>query len=177
MRPATIRGGVLLVAALAGCSSPGIQDYAANQPVLDLAQYFTGKTHAWGMFQDRNGKVVKRFTVEITGTHRNNELVLDEQFTYSDGQHQQRQWHLTRQDNGHWRGRAADVVGEAQGETAGNALHWQYTLQLPVDQHVYNVQFDDWMFLIDRRSMLNRASMSKLGIHLGDITLYFHKEE
>jgi hypothetical protein len=38
------------------------------QPALDLAEYFNGTTDAWGMFQRRNGEVVKRFHVEITGT-------------------------------------------------------------------------------------------------------------
>jgi hypothetical protein len=38
------------------------------------------------------------------------------------------------------------------------------------------VQFDDWMFLVDERVMLNRASMSKFGVHLGDVLLSFEKK-
>ena len=59
------------------------------------------------------------------------------------------------------------------GAAAGNALNWQYTLRLPVDDKVFEVQFDDWMFLIDERTMLNRAVMSKFGIRLGEVTLSF----
>jgi hypothetical protein len=55
-------------------------------------------------------------------------------------------------------GRADDVVGEAQGEAAGNALRWRYVLALPVDGRVWNVDFDDWMFLIDDKVMLNRSA-------------------
>jgi hypothetical protein len=67
-------------------------------------------------------------------------------------------------------------VGEAQGQAAGNALNWAYTLRLPVDGKVYEVQFDDWMYLVDERVMLNKARMSKFGIFLGEVTLSFTKK-
>lgn len=68
-----------------------------------------------------------------------------------------------------------DVVGEAVGEVAGNALRWRYVLALPVDGKVYHVDFDDWMFLVGDKVMLNRSSMSKWGFHLGEVTLSFVK--
>ena len=82
-------------------------------------------------------------------------------------------WTITRFDEAHYVGRADDVVGEAQGEAAGNALRWRYVLALPVEGKVWNVDLDDWMFLINDKVMLNRSAMSKFGIHLGDITLSF----
>ena len=72
-------------------------------------------------------------------------------------------------------GEEGERFGEALGEVAGNALRWRYVLALPVDGKVYNVDFDDWMFLVDERVMLNRAAMSKFGIHLGEVTLAFTK--
>ena len=65
------------------------------------------------------------------------------------------------------------MAGEARGEVAGNAFNWQYTLKLPVDGRVYEVQFDDWMYLMDEKIMLNRAVMSKFGITLGQVMLTF----
>jgi hypothetical protein len=44
-----------------------------------------------------------------------------------------------------------------------------------VDGTVLNVQMDDWMYLMNDRVMLNKARMTKLGIHLGDVTLSFTK--
>jgi hypothetical protein len=67
------------------------------------------------------------------------------------------------------------VVGEAIGKVGGNSLRWQYVLALPVDGKVYNVNFDDWMYLMDERVMLNRAVMSKFGFRLGEVTLSFTK--
>ena len=68
-----------------------------------------------------------------------------------------------------------DVVGAARGEQKGNAFRWGYTLLLPVDGKTYEVQFDDWMYLMDNRVMLNKAEMSKFGIRLGEVTLSFVK--
>jgi hypothetical protein len=45
-----------------------------------------------------------------------------------------------------------------------------------VDGKVYEVHFDDWMYLMDDKLMLNKAAMSKFGIHLGEVTLSFYKK-
>ena len=162
-------------ALIAGCASPVPADYAAERPLLDLKTYFNGPLTAHGIFTDRSGKVVRRFTVAMTGTWNGNQGVLDEQFSYSDGSKQTRVWRLTDLGNGRYEGRADDVVGVAQGQAAGNALNWRYTLALPVDGKVWEVQFDDWMYLMDDRVMLNKAAMSKFGVHLGEVTLSFNR--
>jgi hypothetical protein len=162
--------------ALAGCASaPSPADYAAEQPVLDLKRYFDGELVAHGIFTDRGGKVARRFVVQMTGRWNGNQGELDERFTYSDGKTERRVWRLTDLGNGRWEGRADDVVGVAQGVSAGNALNWRYTLALPVDGRVWEVQFDDWMYLVDEKVMLNKAVMSKFGIRLGEVTLSFTK--
>ena len=164
------------LAVLTGCASaPTPADYAAEKPVLDLKTYFAGELVAHGLFTDRAGKVTRRFTVLITGTWNGNSGTLDERFTYSDGKTERRVWKLTDEGRGRWTGRADDVVGVAEGQAAGNALNWRYTLSLPVDGKVYEVQFNDWMYLMDDQVMLNKAVMSKFGIRLGEVTLSFRK--
>jgi len=160
---------------LASCAAPDVTHYAKVQPKLDLVTYFSGTTDAWGMFQQRNGEVTKRFHVEIIGTQKDGKLILDEHFVYDDGTKQQRIWTFVKSADGLWHGTAADVVGEAIGQVSGNTLHWQYTLLLPVDNDSYQMRFDDWMYLMDDQSMMNRASMSKFGIEFGQITLFFKK--
>jgi hypothetical protein len=164
------------LAALVGCASPTPADYAAEKPLLDLKTYFNGELVAHGIFTDRSGKVARRFTVQMTGTWQGRNGTLDERFTYSDGKTERRVWRLQDEGNGRWTGRADDVVGVAEGQSAGNALNWRYTLALPVDGKVYEVQFDDWMYLMDDRVMLNKAEMSKFGIRLGEVTLSFYKK-
>ena len=164
---------------LASCSSPQVSQYASEKPTLDLSEYFSGTIDAYGIFTDRSGEVKKRFTVLIkaswTTVDGKKVGTLDESFDYSDGTKQKRIWTLTEQSPGQYIGRADDVVGDAQGQSAGNALNWTYTLALPVDGTIYNVQFNDWMYLVTPKIMLNKAKMSKFGIDLGEVTLSFYK--
>ena len=163
-------------ALMVGCAAPVPADYAAERPSLDLKTYFNGEFVAHGLFTDRQGKVARRFVVQMTGTWQGNQGTLDERFTYSDGKTERRVWRLTDLGGGRWSGRADDVLGEAVGVAAGNALNWRYTLKLPVDGKDYEVQFDDWMYLMDERVMLNKAVMSKFGVRLGEVTLSFYKK-
>lgn len=168
---------------LAGCASPTLADYANEKPRLDLRRFFSGRVDAHGIFTDRSGKVVKRFTVVMncswSGAPGQEVGVLDEDFTYSDGSRQKRVWTLRRQPGqdgqGRYAGTAADVVGEANGEERGNAFYWGYYLNLEVDGRTVVVRFDDWMYLMDEHVMLNRAAMSKWGVNLGEVTLAFTK--
>lgn len=164
-----------ILAGLAGCAAPTPTDYAAEKPVLDLKRYFDGTVTAHGIFTDRSGKVVRRFTVLMKCQWTGDDGVLDEAFTYSDGKTDRRVWKLKKLPDGRYTGTADDVIGTAQGLAAGNAFQWKYTLRLPVDGKEYEVQFDDWMYLVDERVMLNKAVMSKFGIRLGEVTLAFHK--
>jgi hypothetical protein len=162
--------------ALAGCATPDVADYRAEKPSLDIQRYFNGRVKAWGMFTDRSGKVVRRFSVVMQCTWKGDEGVLDEDFTYSDGTKQRRVWRIRKEAEGRYTGRADDVVGEAIGQAAGNALRWNYTLALPVDGRVWNVQMDDWMYLMDDDTLVNRTVMSKFGIELGQVTLFFSRK-
>jgi hypothetical protein len=167
-------GVLVVVSALqAGCAHVEPAAYQAEKPELDLRRYFDGELDAWGMFQDRAGTVRKRFTVRILARWNGDVGTLDEQFTYTDGSTQRRVWTVRRQPDGSYRGTAADVVGEAVATVAGNAMRWRYVMALPVDGRTYHVDFDDWMYLIDDRVMLNRSTMSKFGVRLGEVTLSF----
>lgn len=171
----TLLASLALALGVAGCSSVEVSQYRNEQPQLDLRTYFNGTVDAWGMFQGRDGGVVRRFKAVIEGKWQGDTGVLDERFEWNDGTTSRRVWTLRRQADGNYRGTADDVVGEAIGELSGNALRWRYVLALPVDGKVYHVDLDDWMFLMGDGVMLNRAAMSKWGVHLGDITLSFTK--
>ena len=173
IRKALAAAAVLSV--LVGCGSQQINDYAQEKPALELRDYFNGTLDAYGVFTDRSGKVVKRFTVVMKCTWTGDDGVLDEDFVYSDGTKQKRIWRLKRLGNGKYSGVADDVVGTASGEQRGNAFNWTYTMALPVDGKVYEVQFDDWMYLMTDKVMLNKATMSKFGWRLGEVTLSFTK--
>ena len=159
---------------LSGCASVTIADYKDDKPKLDLATYFNGKVDGWGMVQDRSGKVTRRFTVEIDCVWRGNEGVLDESFVWSDGKLEKRIWKITKQGD-NYIGTAGDIVGEAIGVASGPALPWRYVLDLPVDNTTYKVNMDDWMYLIDDKTLSNRTVMTKFGVQLAEITIFFRK--
>jgi hypothetical protein len=171
--------GLLLALSVLACSSPTVKQYSQEAPKLDLSEYFNGTIDAYGIFTDRSGNVQKRFTVLMVAkwsvVDGKKTGVLDESFEYSDGTKQKRIWTLVETSPGRFIGTADDVIGEAVGESAGNALNWAYTLALPVDQSIYHVQFDDWMYLVTPKVMINKAKMSKFGINLGEVTLSFYK--
>jgi len=164
-----------LVVVLSGCAGVDVTQYQTERPELRLEEYFNGTLDAWGMFQKRDGTVVRRFKVVIDARWEGDSGVLDENFTYSDGTRQRRVWKITRTGDDTYSGRADDVVGIAKGRVSGNSLQWVYTMSLPVDGKVYEVQFDDWMYLQEDGVMLNRSVMKKFGFRLGEVTLFFKK--
>lgn len=164
------------VLGLTGCAGVSPEVYRDQQPTLDLVTYFNGPLTAWGYFADRSGEVKRRFTVKMTGVWTGNEGVLTENFDWSDGEKSQRIWRITKLDAHRYIGRADDVKGEATGTAYGNALQWKYTLLLPVDGKTYEVQFDDWMILMDDTTMLNKSEMRKFGFKLGEIVISFRKD-
>lgn len=166
---------LLSVLFLSACAMDDLSRYQQTKPALDLEKFFVGTVDASGMFQKYNGEVVRRMQVVITGKMEDGKLVLDEQFRYDDGKTEQRIWRLQKQADGSWRGQAADVKGEAFGQISGNTLNWRYTLLLPVDGKVYEMALDDWMYLLDENTMMNRASMRKFGLEVGQVTLFFKR--
>ncbi|MGA8514416.1 MAG: DUF3833 domain-containing protein [Burkholderiaceae bacterium] len=162
--------------ALCACAgAPQISDYAAEKPQFDLKSYFNGKVDGWGIFTDRNGKVVRRFLVAMNCTWNGDDGILDEDFTYSDGTRQKRIWRMKKLPDGRYQGRADDVVGLGEGRQMGNAFRWGYTLMLPVDGKTYEVQFDDWMYQMDDKVVINKATMRKFGFTLGELVVNFQK--
>ncbi|MGB5763043.1 MAG: DUF3833 domain-containing protein [Sedimenticolaceae bacterium] len=164
---------ILFLVPLGGCSVMQPKDFDGTLPHFDLFAYFEGETRAWGIFQDRSGNLKRQFTVDIRGEVEGEELTLTEDFAYADGEVQQRIWRIRRLDAHRYEGRADDVVGTATGLAYGNALNWRYTLRLPFRGSELEVKFDDWMFLQGDDVLVNRATVSKFGFTVGEVTLFF----
>lgn len=165
----------LLVSSTYGCANMKINDFSKLEPEFRLETYFAGKTRAYGLFEDRFGRVQRQFVVDITGTWDGDVLTLDEDFRYSDGEVEKRIWQVRRTGPNSYAGSAENVVGEARGERAGNAFNWQYDFNLKVGDGRWQVHFDDWMFLQPDGVMLNKATVSRWGIKLGTVFLSFRR--
>lgn len=164
-----------IIALLVGCTNMNVTDFKSGKPRLVLEEYFAGQTIAAGIFQDRFGTVRRQFVVEIDGDWDGETLTMVEDFSYSDGETEQRIWKLTKLDEHRYEGTAEGVVGKASGEARGNAFNWIYTFDLKVGDSTWRVDFDDWMFLQPGGVLINKATVSKWGVTIGEVTLAFHK--
>ena len=162
---------VLLITA---CSTP-LSYYSKSTPELKMEEFYNGRLTAYGMVQNRGGKVLRRFRVDMLGTWQGNKGTLQESFYYDDGEQEQRTWYLEKLPDGQYRGAADDVVKPALGETSGYALNWRYTLSIPVNGDTWDIDFDDWMYLLDEKRLINRAEMNKWGLKVGEVTLWIEK--
>ncbi len=165
---------ILSTVFLMSCNS-SLEQYKASQPAFELKEFFDGPLVAYGMVQNRSGDVLRRFKVEMTGEWDGDKGTLYEMFYYDDGEQQERIWYLEKFGPNHYGGTADDVVKPATGYTAGYAFNWQYTLAIPVDGKVWNIDFDDWMYLLDEERLINRAAMKKFGFRVGEVTLWIEK--
>lgn len=160
-----------------GCSSIDVEDYKNEKPELVLENYLNGTFDAYGLFIDRKGKATRRMHVVMKASWTGEDGILDEDFTWSDGEKQKRIWRLKKISPTEYEGRADDVVGVARGKVSGNAFHWEYTLAVNVNGSVYNFSFDDWMYLMNDQVLINRAEMSKFFFTLGRINIVFIKRK
>lgn len=168
---------VLSLGLLAGCTGkPDFNQESLGGPKLDLEEYFDGQVKAYGQFQDIFGKVRRRFEVDIEGEWDGQTLRLVEDFIYEDGSEEQRIWVLTKTDEDGWEGSAAGVLGTATGREDQDRFNWTYTIDLPIgDDETMRVSFNDWMWRLDEKRVLNRAYMKRFGIDIGEVIIFFER--
>jgi len=163
---------------LSGCGlSQSVEDYSQSTPALDFKTFFTGPMTAHGIVQNRfTGEITRKFTADLTGTWEGNDGVLDEVFRFEDGEVWERQWNIQNADGSSFTATAEDVNGQAVGQTAGAVAHWQYNMQVPVGDTIRDMDMDDWMYLVDEDTIINRTDMKKFGITVARMTIVIRKE-
>lgn len=164
---------------LVSCSGQKIESYRDKKPLFEPKSFFNGKLIAKGMVTNRSGEVIQRFICHIVGSWQGNTGLLDETFTYTNKNGEnptKRLWKLELEPEDHiLKGRAGDIVGEAVGKYMGNAFNFNYTLEVPVDGKTYNISVNDWMYLIDKKTLIAKSDMSKWGFGVGQVTLVMTK--
>lgn len=165
---------MMVLSACAGGQS--LKSYEGTTPPMDLEAYFTGPIKAWGIVQDRSGKVTRRFDVDMIGTWDGETGTLKERFDYYDGKTQDRIWTIRRTADGRYEGTAGDILGTAQGEIAGSAMRWAYEMDLPVGDTTYRITFDDWMYMMNDGVLINRSYLKKFGFTVAELTLFMQKQ-
>lgn len=142
---------------------------------FDLTTLLSGRTRAWGVFEDRQGTVRRRFEIDIRGGWQGREFVMQEDFQFDDGERTTKEWRVRPLPGGVFEAVGDDVVGVARGETTGNVIRMAYRYRLKVNGRSFAVDYDDRIYRIDETRAMNRATVSKWGVRLGDVTLIFQK--
>ena len=169
--------GLILIIFLTGCTnSMKPTDFRDQKPRLIIEDFLSGKVKAWGILQNRSGKVTRQFSADLSGNWDGKQLILDEKFNWSDGEVQTRQWIISKLDDHNYEGTAGDVVGTAKGYSYGPAFKFEYVLLVPVKGREIKITFDDWIFKQDDRVAINRATMTKFGFKVAELTVVFVKD-
>jgi hypothetical protein len=142
---------------------------------FDLLTYFEGKTLATGVFEGRSGQLKRRFKVELMGRPEGSSLVLVEDFLFDDGERQERTWILTRGNGQRFTGTCADAVSEAHGGFEQGRAFLNSSLRLKVGRRMFAMSFDDVFYDIGNGTVLNRSTVSKWGMRLGQVLILFRK--
>jgi len=162
---------------LTGCvNNMKPSDFKDQEPRLVIENFLSGKVKAWGILQNRSGKVIRQFSADLNGKWDGKQLILDEKFIWSDGEIQTRKWTIKKLNENRYEGEASDVVGKAIGYSYGPAFKFEYVLLVPVKSKKIKIKFDDWIFKQDDKIAINRAKMTKFGFTVGELTVMFSKE-
>jgi hypothetical protein len=171
MRPAA---SLLLAATLAACSKPlPVAHFAGTTPTFDAVAFWAGHHRSWGVIENRAGGPTDTVITDCVGTPEGQDgLHMVQMLTLGDGTVQHRDWHLHRA--GHdFVATANDMVGEAHGTASGRVFHWNFVLATKPGNALFNVTFDQWMYLLDDGSMMNRTTVRKLGIIIAEVSEVF----
>lgn len=166
---------VFTMGLLTSCGSHEIQDYSNTSPQLDLFSFFSGDLVASGVVRNRSGKVIRHFNADIKASIENNVLILDEYFVFSDGEEQYRKWEISREEGANFTGIANDIVGTAVGSSSGQALRWQYKMKLKSKGREFLISFDDWIFQVNDKTLINITDLTKWGFKVGEVVLVIEK--
>ena len=167
---------LFLITSCSNNSAMKPEDFKNKEPRLIIEEYLSGNVKAWGVLQNRSGKVTRQFSADLNGTWDGKQLILKEKFNWDDGEIQNRQWKINKIDEHNYEGTAGDVVGKAKGFSYGPAFKFEYVLLVPVKGKEIKITFDDWIFMQDEKVAINRAKMTKFGIRVADLTVVFVKD-
>lgn len=148
-----------------------------NNLKFNMKKFFSGKVEGWGILFDIFGRQKRNFYVSIEGKWSKNQGSLDEKFTFDDGEESTRKWEVEYKDNQAIKASASDVIGIAEGREADNTLNLKYILEIPYKGKKLRLDMDDWMYLTKGDAIINRTSMKKFGIKVGELVLCMRKKK
>lgn len=150
-------------------------DYTATGPELNLREHLNGPLLCEGVIYGPTGRVTSRFTADMDVTWAGNVGTMTERFTYCSGAVQDRCWTLTLGNDGSLKATAPDVIGEGTGQTKGASLQLLYKIKLGEDAGGYVLDANDWMYMVENGTIMNRSQFRKFGIKVAELVATMRK--
>lgn len=160
---------------LASCSTQ-ISSYAEHTPKLVLEEFLNGHISGTGIISNWKGEVTQQFDFEGHASWKDHICTFNETMRYDDGREDRRTWIITKINDTHYEGRTEQVIGVAKIVVQGNAMNWQYQMDIKVNNQTYRLTFDDWMYLMNNQTLVNQNAFKKFGLTVGSLTLIMRKE-
>ncbi len=147
----------------------------SSMSTFNMAEYFEGRTRAWGLFETVTGRVKKSFVADIEGRWDGSDFLMEEDFTFSDGEKETRTWRLTFNADGSFRASCADTPTPGKGIIKDMRGDLKYAMALNVRGRKVMLSFSDLFYQIDQQTVINRAKVKKFGIPVGQVLISFRK--
>ena len=162
---------------LGGCAAPlKPSDFAETRPAFDPIEFWTGKTASWGVMENRDGDPTAIVTTTTLGELESPDSLHMVQTLVVDGKTSIRDWHIRRLADGHFEATANDIIGIARATPHGRTLYWNWTLATRPGNGWYNVNMQQWMYLADNGTLMNRTVIRKFGIKLAQVSEQFVRQ-
>jgi hypothetical protein len=138
-----------------------------------LESFFRGQLRGRGVEQDSEHATARAVVFSGAGTPIAGGVRLAYNVVFSDGERQHKVWTFLKVGAGHYIGRRADVVGDAQVTQSGNDIHMSYTARVVTKSGTHNLNFDEHFTRTGSKTLINRlkATYLFLTVASGQITL------
>ena len=166
----------MLLASGCGSALPP-RSFVGSGPRFDPVEFWAGHTDSWGVIENRDGAPTAIVQTHTDGTLTTTSdgspgLRMTQQLNV-DGKLSVRDWEMRRRGDGQFEARANDMVGTARGLAVGRTFHWTWTLAASPGNALKNVSMEQWMYLADNGTLMNRTIITKLGVRLAEVSEQF----
>jgi hypothetical protein len=168
--------GVILLGT--GCSSMDIDDFAGREPAMVPERFFAGELRGWGMEIGVLGGLGRRLQVDASGRfdEATQTLHLDETYRFDDGHVDRLRWQIRKLDDGRYEAVEERALEPGEGESAGSAFRLTYRRAVPqADGSTTTLSFDDWFVQIDEETLMVWASVQKVMLPVGSMSVVYRR--
>jgi hypothetical protein len=155
-----------------------LSDFAGREPLMLPERFFASELRGWGLEAGPLGGIGRRLQVTASGRfdEATQTLSLSETYRFDDGHVDRLDWRIRKRADGRYEALEPGLTEPAEGEATGIAFRLTYRRAVPQgDGSTTTLTFDDWFIQIDEATVMVRASIHKLGVPVGSMTVLYRR--